>query len=76
MNDTTFAEMAVKMGAPRKMFYYVAEVSAILGVPQNTLLSEIRAGRLRYMLPDGRRAGRLVRPEWVDEWIERGTRNA
>lgn len=79
MNDTklpTFAEMANDMGAARKMFYYTSEVAAILGVSQNTVLNEIRAGRLQYMLPEGRRSGMLIAPAWVDEWIREGTRNA
>ncbi len=29
--------------------------------------------RLRSQLPEGRKVGRMVRPEWVEQWIEEGT---
>ena len=34
---------------------------------------ECKAGRLRSQLPEGRKVGRMVRPEWVEQWIEEGT---
>ncbi len=33
---------------------------------------EMRAGRLKYFLPKGRRQGRLIAPEWFDQWLEAG----
>lgn len=70
----TFADVARERGIPMRQLYDVRTVAAVLGVPRKTLDGEIRAGRLRYHLPVGRRQGKLIRPEWVDEWIERGTR--
>lgn len=35
--------------------------------------AECKAGRLRSQLPEGRKVGRMVRPEWVEQWIEEGT---
>lgn len=29
--------------------------------------------KLMYTLPEGRKVGRMVRPEWVEQWIEEGT---
>lgn len=40
---------------------------------RRSLMDECKAGRLRSQLPEGRKVGRMVRPEWVDEWIEEGT---
>ena len=45
----------------------------MLGVPCSTVYDEMKSGRLRYHLPPGRKYGQLVKPEWVDEWIEGGT---
>lgn len=69
----SFAEMATTMGAAKKMFYKTSEVASILGISQNTVLKEIKEGRMHYMLPEGRSAGMLISPQWVDEWIEAGT---
>ena len=75
MNDTrdmTFADFAASKGVGGKMFYTVAQVSDILGVPESTIRDEISAGRMKYHLPEGRKQGKLLRPEWVDEWIAGG----
>lgn len=75
MDSTTkFADAAEAAGIRRKMFYSVREVAQVCGVPQTTIRYEIRSGRMRCMLPEGRRQGRLIRPEWVDEWAEEGSR--
>ena len=47
--------------------------SRVTGVPYDTLRIECKAGRLRSQLPEGRKVGRMVRPEWVEQWIEEGT---
>lgn len=74
-NDT-FAATAKELGIRPKLLYSMQEVAQITGVAYNTLRDECDAGRLEYHLPEGRRNGRLFRPEWVDEWIERGTHAA
>lgn len=71
--DETFLSMADAIGLPRKLLYTVKEVGLVLGVPKSTVYDEIKAGRLRYHLPHGRMNGQLIKPAWVDEWIEEGT---
>ena len=67
-----FREWAAEAGLPAKAMYTVREVSLATGVPASTLYDEVRAGRLRSLRPNGR--GKLLRPEWVDEWIEEACR--
>ncbi len=55
----TFQQMADELGIRHKLMY--------------TLRIECKAGRLRSQLPEGRKVGRMVRPEWVEQWIEEGT---
>lgn len=75
MDDTTttFADMAHELGLPKKLLYSPKEVSRVLGVPYSTVHDEMKAGRLKYHLPPGRKYGQLIKPEWVDEWIVGGT---
>lgn len=54
--------------------YTVVEASEITGVPASTLYDEMRAGRLKYMLPRGRSRGRRIEREWLDEWIREATK--
>ena len=68
-----FLDAVSGSGIEPKAFYSVPEVSTALGIPESTLRRELSSGRLRSFLPSGRKRGRLVTPEWVDEWIERGT---
>lgn len=70
---TTFAEMAERIGIKPRLLYPVKTVAQVLGVEPSTIYDEISAGRMRYHLPEGRKQGRMVRPEWVDEWIKEGT---
>lgn len=60
-------------GTPPRL-YTVVEASEITGVPASTLYDEMRAGRLKYMLPRGRSRGRRIEREWLEEWIEEATR--
>lgn len=79
MNSTTesaFTTTAKELGIKPKLLYSMQEVAEITGVAYNTLRDECDAGRLRYHLPEGRRNGRLFRPEWIDQWIEEGTHAA
>ena len=64
-----FREWAAEAGLPAKAMYTVREVSLATGVPASTLYDEVRAHRLRALRPNGR--GKLLRPEWVDDWIEK-----
>lgn len=68
----TFDEIARELGIKPKALYPVGEVARIMGIPYSTLLLELKAGRLKSTLPAGRKRGRLIRPEWVDEWVEEG----
>ena len=71
--ERTFSKMARECGFGGRVFMYVKDVASILGVSQQTINDEINAGRMKYHLPNGRKQGKLVRPEWVDEWIKDGT---
>ena len=72
MEHTKFADMAEKIGVKPALLYPVKTVARVLGVEPSTVYDEIAAGRMRYHLPDGRVQGKLIAPEWVDEWIEAG----
>lgn len=67
-----FIDMASRAGIDLKPLYYASEVSAASGIPVRTINDEMRAGRLKYFLPKGRRQGRLIAPEWFDQWLEAG----
>lgn len=71
-----FAEMAKAAGLIEKPFYTIREVSIATGVPQSTLRDECAARRLTVFMPPGKMRGMLIRPEWVDDWIDRGTLGA
>lgn len=71
--ESAFATMAKGLGICPKLLYTMKEVARVTGVPYNTIRDECDAGSLSHHLPEGRRNGRLFRPEWVDEWIEEGT---
>ena len=64
---STFTDMVDRAGLAR-------EVSIATGVPYSTVRDERDCGRLKGFLPEGRKQGWLFKPEWVDEWIEGGTR--
>lgn len=74
MEYMRFADVAQTQGLPLKFAYKVSEVSKVLGVSVSTLDDEINAGRLHCFLPKGRRQGRLIRPEHVDQWVLEGER--
>lgn len=73
MHHTTFTEMAQQLGVRPRLLYPIKTVAQVLGVEPSTIYDEIAAGRMRYHLPEGRRQGRMVRAEWVDDWIKEGT---
>ncbi|WP_165247529.1 DNA-binding protein [Adlercreutzia sp. ZJ141] len=68
----TFAEMVDEAGIRKKCMYTLGDVSAVTGVPMTTLYEEAASSRLRSFMPPGRKRGKLVRPEWVDEWMQEG----
>lgn len=74
MNHTSFSEMAGRLGIRPALLYSVKTVARVVGVEASTIYDEIAAGRLKCMLPEGRRQGKLIAPEWVEEWIEKGVR--
>lgn len=63
-----FAEMAERAGLPDKAAYTLREVSEASRVPYGTLAQCARDGTLKTFLPPGRRRGRLVTPEWFDDY--------
>lgn len=67
-------EAALAAGLPERMTYTPRETSEYTGIPYETLLGDIRSGRLRAYVPRGRRRGYRIRPEWVDEWLEEVSR--
>ena len=70
----TFQQMADELGIRHKLMYTLREASTGDGGGRyDTLRIECKAGRLRSQLPEGRKVGRMVRPEWVEQWIEEGT---
>ena len=58
-----------------KKWLTVAEGAAYSGVSRDTIYTACERGELRHVRVGGRRAIRL-RPEWVDEWLERNVRGA
>lgn len=70
----TFTDMVDRAGLKQKGMYTMREVSIATGVPYSTIRDERDCGRLNGFLPEGRKQGWLFKPEWVDEWIEGGTR--
>lgn len=72
VESTGFALMAQEVGLPKKGMYTVREVAEASGVSYRTLCEEASANRLRTFVPLGRERGRLVKPEWFDEWFSAG----
>ena len=55
------------MRDPERLLYSQAEAAKMLGVSGKTLLAEVRAGRLRYILIG---ATRKFKPTDLDQYIE------
>jgi excisionase family DNA binding protein len=62
--------MVTDMGEPQNTWLIVKEAAARGRCGPKVIYHEIRAGRLRAARVGGRREYRL-RPEWIDEWLER-----
>lgn len=65
---------AVAAGLPIRMAYTLAETSRITGVPVETLRSEHEAGRLSFVIPDGRVRGSRVTVREMDRWMAENSR--
>lgn len=68
--------MAQIAGLPQKGAYTLREVARASGTSYTTLYEDAVAGRLQTFLPPGRTRGRLVKPEWFEEWWKKGVGNA
>ncbi|TNU89008.1 DNA-binding protein [Eggerthella lenta] len=68
--------MARIVGLPAKGAYTLREVARASGASYTTLYEDAVAGRLRTFLPPGRTRGRLVKPEWFEDWWKEGMENA
>lgn len=66
-----FKDWAGEAGLPAKAMYSVREVASVVGIPASTIYDEVAGLKLKAF-----RTGRVIRirPEWVDDWIEKGTR--
>jgi excisionase family DNA binding protein len=58
-----------------KPWLNVAEGAEYAGVSRDTIYTACERGELRHARIGGRRAIRL-KPEWIDEWLERHSRGA
>ncbi|WP_270207946.1 hypothetical protein [Eggerthella lenta] len=68
--------MARIAGLPAKGAYTLREVARASGTSYTTLHEDAAAGRLKTFLPPGRTRGRLVKPEWFEDWWKEGVDNA
>lgn len=68
--------MACIAGLPAKGAYTLREVARASGTSYTTLYEDAVAGRLQTFLPPGRTRGRLVKPEWFEDWWKEGMENA
>ena len=69
----TFQQMADELGIRHKLMYTLREASRVTGVPTTRCASSARRAACARSCPRGRKVGRMVRPEWVEQWIEEGT---
>lgn len=70
--EPVFAEMAKAAGLKSKGMYTLREVERASSVPFTTLSEDAKSGRIKTFMPPGRKRGRLVKPEWFDEWFREG----
>ena len=69
-----FVDMARLAGLPQKPLYSLSEVSRATGVSLSAVYEERKNGSLAAFIPGERKRGYMVKPEWVDEWIKKGTK--
>lgn len=68
--------MMLESGMPVKNAYRISEVAEASKVSNTTLSEDAKAGRIKTFLPPGRKRGRLVKPEWFEDWWKEGMENA
>lgn len=64
--------MMLESGMPVKNAYKISEVAEASKVSKTTLSEDAKAGRIKTFLPPGRKRGRLVKPEWFEDWWKEG----
>lgn len=69
---SVFEDMAMAAGLKRKGAYTLPEIATATGISYDALRREANKGAIKTFLPPGRSRGYLVRPEWFDEWWEKG----
>ena len=67
-----FARKAQLVGLTLKSAYKLNEVALASGVSYESVCKDARENRLKTRLAPGRERGRLVEPEWFDEWWKDG----
>ncbi|MEG2934520.1 MAG: hypothetical protein RR842_13175 [Gordonibacter sp.] len=67
-----FAEMAAIAGLKPKGAYQLREIEQASGIAYTTISEDAAAGKIKTFLPPGRKRGRMIKPEWFDEWFGRG----
>lgn len=60
---------AIAAGFPPQMAYTVPDTAAYLGIDEQTLRRERRAGRIKFILPVGSTKGYRVTVDEVDRWL-------
>ena len=71
----TARDSARAYGLPDLLAYTITETSHYSGVKQATIRAAIKNGELASFLPIGATKPFLIRPEAVDEWIEKSERS-
>lgn len=66
-------DMAAAAGLPPMLTYDIPETCKYTGLTSRTLYEEVRAGRLRAIVPRGRTKGYRIKPEDVDRWVRENT---
>lgn len=67
-----FETLVEGSGVRKKAAYTLQEVSRVSGVKYGAIAAAAREGRIKTFLPPGCKRGRLVRPEWFDEYWNDG----
>lgn len=65
-----FEEAAEHVGFDKRMFYKVSVVSKVTGISADSIYDAINAGSLRAWKPPEYKQGKLIKAEWVDDWMK------
>lgn len=71
-----FARKAQLVGLRLKSAYNLKEVARASSVSYESVCKDARENRLKTRLAPGREKGKLVEPEWFDEWWKEGIPDA